>query len=438
MAGRSGPLGGFLGTLRFVVKEGVTGSPAYLSMLTGLLLIAAYGLYLWVFVQHAPVLLGAESGGLVFTGMSDHVLWGLYISFFIFWVGVAAAGIMFGIGAYVFRSPGFTRIAVLGEAMAIIALVIVILLLVVDLGRPIRALFLLPRLPNLRSMLDWDFVVLTGYLVINAVGYLYTVHNYRQDRGLPERFVVPFIVVAAPFAISIHTVTAFISQALVARPAWHSPLLAPRYVATAFASGPALLLIALYIAERCVRGFRVDFEVYRKTMYVVVGSLIVGLYFTASEMQEVFWYTTEPLKRMQVLALVSGESVWWLGLLFWLWVSVGAAAAISPVVSPSVRGTKEGVVAVSIMAVVAVVAEKTFTIILPAFIPDVLGQVVGYEPTPVEVFITLGVHALGFALFAVLAKAAIKALMIHYGSEPSGHDPGRQARTLTTQPTGSG
>ncbi len=400
-------------TIVFIVKEGLRGSVTYWCFLMGLILPAAYGIYTWIFIQHAPIFLRVNVGGLIYTGMSDSVLWGIYISFFIFWVGVAAAGIVFGIIAYVFRNHSFTKIAVLGEAQAIIALIIALLLVIVDMGRPIRAMFLMPLLPNLRSMFDWDFLSLTLYLVINLVGYLYTVSRYRRDLSLPTRFIVPFISVAAPVAISIHTVTAFISQALTSRPIWNSPLLAPRYVATAFASGPALLLLVLYISERTIEGFKVDFEVYKKTMYVMVGSLVIGLYFTLSEVQEIFWYTTEPLKYSQAATLLGG--VWWLGALFWTWIVLGVVAVLMPILSSWVRNNSKGIVLMSILTIVAVIAEKTFTIVLPAFIPDVLGQVIGYTPTPVEIVITIGVHMLGFTIYAVLAKAAIKAIMIHYG-----------------------
>jgi len=262
-------------------------------------------------------------------------------------------------------------------------------------------------------MLDWDFIVLIGYLVLNLIGMLVTVHYYRQDKPIPKKFIVPFITIAAPFAIGIHTVTAFISQALTARPIWNSPLLAPRYVATAFASGPAILLLALYLAERYIKGFKIDFSVYKKTLYVIVGSLIVGLYFTLSEVHEIFWYTTEPAKKAQAQTLFLGYHLPYLAKLMWLWIGLGIAAVILGIL-PRIHNTKRGIIFVSILTIIAVVAEKTMTIIIPGFIPSALGEVKPYYPTAIEIGITIGVHAVGILLYLLLARPALKAVMMHY------------------------
>lgn len=406
----------FIDTIKFVIKEALlTGSPRFYLAALGLLIIALYGMYLWIFVQHAPVFLGAEEGGLILTALNDSVPWGIYISFFVFWVGVAAAGIVFGIAAYVFGDKEFKKVAVLGEVQAVAAIITVLMLITVDLGRPLRALVLMPQLPNLHSMLDWDFIVLTGYLTLNLIGMLVTVHYYRQDKPIPKKFIVPFITIAAPFAIGIHTVTAFISQALTARPIWNSPLLAPRYVATAFASGPAILLLALYLAERYIKGFKVDFSVYRKTLYVIVGSLVVGLYFTLSEVHEIFWYTTEPAKKAQAQTLFLSYNLPYLAKLMWLWIGLGIAAVILGIL-PRIHNTKRGIIFVSILTIIAVVAEKTMTIIIPGFIPSTLGEVKPYYPTAIEIGITIGVHAIGVLAYLLLARPALKAVMTHYFS----------------------
>jgi len=397
--------------IKYVIVEGIMrGGPSYKCLLTGLALMAIHGLYLWIFVQHAPIFLGSDAGGMIVTGMNNSVPWGLYIAFFIFWVGVAAAGIMFGLAGYVFHHKGFKHIVVIAEVQAIAAILIAMMLLFVDVGRPIRTLILMPQLPNFpQSILDWDFIVLSTYLILNILAYIYVLRKMLAGQEPSIKFEHIFMVIAAPFAIGIHTVTAFISQALVARPYWHSPLLAPRYVATAFASGPALLLLVLLIAESRM-GLKVDFDVYKKTVYVIIGSLVIGLYFTLSEAQEIFWYTTEPLKRAQASVLFFGKHIWWLGFLGWLWVILGVAAVLLSFI-PSIRNTRKGIAILSTIVIVAVICEKTLTIVVPAFTPDSLGQVVGYVPTPIEVAITVGVHAIGFIVYAILARAALKLLI---------------------------
>ncbi|AEM38971.1 Polysulphide reductase NrfD [Pyrolobus fumarii 1A] len=406
--------GSFLETIIYVIREALfKGSKRYYMALLGLALIAAYGIYLWIFVQHAPIFLGTDEGGMIVTGLSDSVPWGIYISFFVFWVGVAAAGIVFGIAAYVFGDKEFKKVAALGEVQAVAAVITALSLVYVDLGRPIRGLFLMPQLPNLHSMFDYDFLVLTGYLTLNLIGVLVTIHYYRRDKPLPKKFIVPFMIIAAPFAIGIHTVTAFISQALTARPIWHSPLLAPRYVATAFASGPAILLLALYLAERYVPGFKVDFSVYKKTTYVMVAALVVGLYFTLSEVHEIYWYTTEALKKAQANELFFGYHLPYLAIMMWLWIGLGIAAVILGIL-PRIHNTKSGILLVAVLTIVAVICEKTMTVIIPGFVPDTLGQIVPYYPTPVEIAITIGVHAIGMLVYLALSRPTIKAIMTHY------------------------
>jgi len=401
--------------IKYVIVEGVIrGGPSYKSLLLGLALMGVYGLYLWVFVQHAPVFLGIDAGGMIVTGMSDSVPWGLYIAFFIFWVGVAAAGIVFGLAAYVFHHEGFRQVAVLAEVQAIAAILIALMLLFVDVGRPIRTLILMPQLPNFpQSILDWDFIVLLTYLALNLLAYVYALKKLLVGQKPSLKFEYTFIAIAAPFAIGIHTVTAFISQALTARPFWNSSLLAPRYIATAFASGPALLLLVLLIAESRM-GLRIDFDVYRKTVYIIAGSLVVGLYFTLSEVQEIFWYTTEPSKLAQASIVFLGKYVWWIGFLGWLWVILGVATVLLSLI-PSVRNTRRGVAVLSITTVIAVICEKTLAIVVPAFTPDSLGQIVGYVPTPIEIAITIGVHAIGFMAYAILARSVLR-LMVQYQS----------------------
>ena len=411
----------FLDTIKYIIDEGLLkGSKAFYLALLGLLLIGAYGMYLWIFVQHAPIFLGSNYGGMITTDLTDSVTWGIYISFFVFWVGVAAAGIVFGIAAYAFGHKGFKKVAVLGEVQAVAALITVLLLIAVDVGRPLRAMILMPQLPNLHSMLDWDFIVISGYLTLNLIGFLVTVHYYRRDLPLPAKFTVPFIIIAAPFAIGIHTVTAFLSQALTARPIWNSPLLAPRYVATAFASGPAILVLALVLAEKYIKGFRVDPDVYKKTMIVIAGALVVGLYFTLSEAHEIYWYTTEPWKKAQANEMIFGYHLPYLAVMYWLWVALGIAAVILTLI-PRVRNSRTGMLFIAVLTIIAVVNEKTMSIVIPAYIPDPLGRYIPYYPTPLEYAITLGVHALGILVYLVLAKAAISAIMRHYFQGSGAH-----------------
>lgn len=410
--GGKGP--SLLGTIAYIFREGLRGPTAYKMVLAGLSIMAAYGIYLWVFVQHAPVFLGAEEGGLVLTGVNENVPWGLYISFFTFWVGVAASAVIFSFAAYVFNDKEFKKIVAFAEAQAVIALIITVWGIVANLGRPLRALVLMPQFSNLRSMLDWDFIVIFTYMTLNAVAFVYTIHLLRQGRELPRRFIVPFMIISTPFAIGIHTVTAWIFHALTARPALNTALLAPRFIATAFASGPALLLLLVYLLEKTTGWFKVDMSVYRKTLNVIVIALATGLFFTLAEFHEVFWYTSEPLKQEQMAATLLGGSIPILTTLFWLWLSLGVAATLLGMV-PRVRASKAGIAFVALVTFTAVFAEKTLATILPGFVVNPLGLEATYEITPIEVFVSIGIHSAVLILFAVLVRSYLVTLRSRMG-----------------------
>jgi molybdopterin-containing oxidoreductase family membrane subunit len=272
------------------------------------------------------------------------------------------------------------------------------------------------------------------------------VHWYRRGPKYapPKNLMYAFMVIAGPLAIGIHTVTAFISQALTARPAWNSPLLAPRYVATALAAGPALLLLVLMIAEKFYKDFKVPKYVYEKTLIAATAALVVGLYFTLSEAQEVFWYTTEPAKRAQAIGIFlapfvcgimkpilkdyvyyfAGHDIcrWgypgveYLAILNWMWIILGSLSVLLVVFVPRLRKSYKGIALLSTLIILAVVAEKTFAVVEPAYIPDSIGVLHPYFPTPLEVALTVAAHAIGLLVYALLARPVIKAIIAHYGA----------------------
>ncbi len=394
----------YVDTIVYIFRTGLSGPRQYKLLLAGLGVLAAYGIYLWIFVQHAPIFLGSDKGGLIMTGVNEDVPWGLYISFFTFWVGVAASAVIFSFAAYVFNDKEFKKIVPFAEAQAVIALIITIWGIVANLGRPERALVLMPTFSNLRSMLDWDFIVIFTYMILNAIAFIYTINALRNGRKMSPKFIVPFMIISTPFAIGIHSVTAWIFHALTARPALNTALLAPRFIATAFASGPALLLILLYILEWARPDFKVDFSVYKKTLNVIVIALSTGLFFTLAELHEVFWYTTEPMKERQFLATWLGGPSTLLTTLIWFWVTIGLAAAILGMI-PAVRNSKKGIVYIAFLTFIAVFAEKTLATILPGFIVNPIGLEAHYTITPIEFFVGIGIHATVFILFAILARA---------------------------------
>jgi Ni/Fe-hydrogenase subunit HybB-like protein len=215
--------------------------------------------YTWMGVLTVLVLLGLNAWckqlahGLITTGMSDEVSWGVYIANFTFLVGVAAAAVMMVIPVYIYNREELHDLVIFGELLAVAAIIMCLLFVTVDLGRPDRFWHLIPGIGEFNfpaSMLSWDVIVLNGYLLLNVhiCGYLL---YCRYQKKMPARwFYVPFVFIAIFWAISIHTVTAFLYVGLGGRPFWNSAIVGPRFLASAFTSGPALIILAIQIVRR--------------------------------------------------------------------------------------------------------------------------------------------------------------------------------------------
>jgi formate-dependent nitrite reductase membrane component NrfD len=262
----------FLQFLRDGVRAMFTGDRTYFMWLgfLGLLIGAAAIAYLIQVRQ-----------GLVVTGMSDQVSWGFYISNFAFLVGIAAAAVLLVIPAYIFHRDDIKSVVLIGEGLAVAAVVSAMSFVIVDIGRPDRLLHMIPGIGRFnwpQSMLAWDVLVLNGYLALNLAIPCY-VHfcHYRGRQPLFKAYF-PFVVLSMFWAISIHTVTAFLFAASSARPFWHIALLAPRFIATAFVSGPALIIIVLQLLRRSTR-YPVPDSVIDTLSLIMAVALQISLFF---------------------------------------------------------------------------------------------------------------------------------------------------------------
>ena len=212
--------------------------------------------YVWMTLLTAVFLVGANAwavqvrDGMALTAMSDHVSWGLYIANFTFLVGLAAGGVMMVIPAYLYHDEQMHDIVIIGELLAIAAIIMSIMFVVCDLGRPDRFWHMMPGLGKFNfpvSMLTWDVIVLNGYFAINVYicGYL-LYKRFRAQQPVAKMYM-PAVFLSIVWAISIHTVTAFLYCGLGGRPFWNTALLAPRFLASAFVSGPAFIIVAIQI-----------------------------------------------------------------------------------------------------------------------------------------------------------------------------------------------
>src|ERR1043165_4685781 len=215
--------------------------------------------YTWMGLLTVICLLGLNAyakqlvHGLVVTGMSDEVSWGVYIANFTFLVGVAAAAVMMVIPVYIYKNEELHDLVIFGKLLAVAAIIMCLLFVTVDLGRPDRFWHLIPGIGQFNfpaSMLSWDVIVLNGYLVLNVYICGYLLYCRYQKKMPAKWFYIPFVFLAIVWAISIHTVTAFLYVGLGGRPFWNSSIVGPRFIASAFTAGPALLILALQVVRR--------------------------------------------------------------------------------------------------------------------------------------------------------------------------------------------
>ena len=341
--------------------------------------------------------------GLGITGMSRNVTWALYIAQFTFLVGVAASAVMLVIPYYLHNFKVFGRITILGEFLAVASVFMCLTFIIVDLGQPARA-FNMVIYPTPSSILFWDMIVLNGYLLLNLV-IGWTVLAAEKKSLPPPKWVKPLIYLSIPWAVSIHTVTAFIYAGLPGRSFWLTAVMAPRFLGSAFASGPALLILLCFILRKFTR-FDAGKEPIQALAKIVTYALIASIFFVLMEVFTVFYsQIPEHMEHFKYLFVgLHGHHA----LVPWMWAAVLlAAVALLLLINPRTR-RNEPLLAVACAAVFASLwIEKGLGLVVTGFIPSPLEKITEYFPTGPEVAITVGVWALGLLLLTVLYKVAI-------------------------------
>jgi Ni/Fe-hydrogenase subunit HybB-like protein len=377
-----------------MLEKALTGDRRYWGWVASLLAIVGVGSFFY---------LRQLDEGLTITGMSRDVTWGLYIGQLTFLVGVAASAVMVILPYYLHDFKMFGRIAILGEFLAIAAVTMCALFVMVDLGQPGR-MFNMVLHPSPRSILFWDMFVLLGYLLLNVVISHASLNAERKGEP-PPRWVRPLILVSIPWAISIHTVTAFIYSGLAARPYWFTAVLAPRFLASAFCSGPALLVL-LCLAVRRLTRFDPGWEAIRRLAVIVTYGLLANVFLVLMEVFTAFYSAVpEDTEHFQYLYFGLGGRT---DFVPWMWASaLLALGALAVLLRPRLRD-REGWLAAACAAVfVSVWIEKGLAMVVAGFVPTPLGHLARYVPTPPELLITLGIYALGALLVTGFFRIAL-------------------------------
>ena len=377
-----------------MLEKALKGGPRYWTWIAALLAVIAVGFSFY---------LRQLTVGLTITGLSRDVTWGFYIAQFTFMVGVAASAVMVVLPYYLHDFKVFGRIAILGEFLAIGSVVMCMLFIMVDLGQPARV-FNMVLHPSPSSILFWDGIVLSGYLVLNALIAHQTLKAEDQGTAVPG-WVKPVIYLSIPWAISIHTVTAFIYQGLAARPYWMTAILAPRFLASAFASGPALLILICLVLRRTTH-FDAGEKAIQKLATIVTYAMLTNLFFVLMEVfTAVYSGIPEHMAHFQYLFLgLDGHAE----LVPWMWTGLAlAVVALAILLRPAVRNQTTWLAVACVAVVVSVWIEKGLGMIVAGFNPSPLGHVTKYVPSAPEVLIGLGVYGIGALIVTVLYKTAL-------------------------------
>jgi molybdopterin-containing oxidoreductase family membrane subunit len=387
----------FKGTLVLTSK----GSPAYYGWVFSLLVLMAIG---------ATAYIHQLSEGLIVTAMRDQVSWGFYISNFTFLVGVAAAAVLLVIPAYVYHWKPIKEIAVLGELLAVSAIVMCLLFVTVDIGRPDRFWHLIPKIGLLnfpQSLLAWDVVVLNTYLALNLTIAVYILYNLYYKREPNKNFTTPLLLFSIPAAISIHTVTAFLYNGLGARPFWNSSILVPRFLASAFCSGPAFMILIFFLVRKYTK-FKIEDKAIQKVAELIAYSMFINLLLLGAELFKEYYTATIHLDSFQYLFQgLNGYSA----LVPWIWTAmIFNITAFFIFLIPDTRRNNVTLIIGCILVFIGVYIEKGMGLVIPGFIPDVLHEIYEYSPTGTEMLLSMGIWATGLFVFTMLLRVAIPIL----------------------------
>jgi len=383
-----------VGSLRLMVR----GSPAYYAWIGVLLAMIGVGVFAYA---------RQYSDGLIVTALRNPVSWGFYIGNFTFLVGVAAAAVVLVIPAYIYHWKPIKELVILGELLAIAALAMCMLFVLVDMGRPDRLLHIMPFIGTLNvptSLLAWDVLALNGYFLLNLGVVTYLLVSLFRGREPNKKIFMPLVLLSIPMAVGIHSVTAFIYNGLAGRPYWNAALLAPRFLVSAFCSGPAIMLIVLQILRRTSR-IDIKQEAIWKIAELMAYAMFINLFFLGVEVFKEAYSDTHHLKHMRYLFFgLDGKTA----LVGWAWTSVvtGVAAFVLFLV-PRFR---KNIVLLNIGCVlifVSIFIEKGIGLVVPGYTPSVMGEIYEYHPTTIEILVSVGIFGIGALMFTLMSRVAI-------------------------------
>ena len=378
----------------FMVEKALEGSRRYWTWLACLCAVILVGFIAWVHERAV---------GLAVTGLSRDVPWGLYIAQFVFCVGLGASALVVVLPYYLHEWKAFAKIAVLGEILGMVSVVMAMLFIFVSMGQPMRVLNVI-LYPHPSSLIFWDLFVLSTYVLLNAV-ITVTLVSAEREEVPPPRWIRSVVILSLPWAVGIHTVTAFLFNGLAGQPFWMTPLLAPRFLASAFTSGPALLILLLLLLRR-IKLFDPGAEAIRKLALFVTYCLLINVFFVLVEVFTTF-YSRIPqhMEHLEYLFTgLDGSSQY----SPWMWLSAALAlAALALLLVPAWRASSRPLSIACAFVFASLWLDKGLLLMVGGFTPNPLGAITRYTPTLPEWEVVFGIWALGAFLITVLYKITL-------------------------------
>lgn len=377
-----------------MIEKALQGDQKYWAWIGFLLTVIGIGFCFYLYQLNV---------GLGITGMSRDISWGVYIAQFTYLVGVAASAVMLVIPKYLHNYKKYGKVVIFGEFLAIAAVTMCMLFIIVDIGQPARVLNVLLH-PTPNSILFWDMIVLNGYLIINVIVGYNSLLAEKKDVPLPG-WIKPFLYLSIPWAVSIHTVTAFLYAGLPGRHLWLTAIMAPRFLASAFASGPSLLVLLLLLVSKVTK-FDPGRDAIQSLAKTICYAMIINIFFLCMEFFTAF-YSNIPGHGHSLQYLFAGLH----GhdkLVPWMWSSaVFGISGVFFMLIPAIR-RNHGLLAVGCALIFASTwIDKGVGLVIGGFIPNPFEVVREYSPTLAEISISLAIWAIGALILTVLYKLAV-------------------------------
>jgi len=377
-----------------MLEKALRGTAGYFGWLAFLLVITGLGFLFY---------LKQLDFGLGITGMSRDVSWGLYIGQFTFLDGVAASAVIVVLPYYLHNYKVFGKITILAQFLACAAVVMCLTFIIVDLGQPMRAFYMVLH-PTPNSILFWDMIALNGYLLLNIV-IVWTVLGAERKGAQTPNWVVPLIYISIPWAVSLPMVAGFLFAGLPGRGFWLSAVMAPRFLASAFASGPALLILLCLFLNKYAK-FDVGHEAIQMLSKFVTYAMAISILLLGCEIFTVYYsQITDHIYPFTYLAIgLQGHTA----LVPWMWASaILAILGLVLLLNPKTRNNERTLATACMAVFLSLWIEKGVILVPTGFIPNPLDVITDYVPTIPEMGLTLGVWGLGILILTILLKVVL-------------------------------